>query len=137
MLTVTQLARSCGMTSDAVRYYCKKGLIVAERHPYNGYRLFSEENIHWLIFIQKAKRLGFTLSEIRKIREDADKGCSPCPRVREMLSNRIQENKARIDELQVLQNRMELAFVMWSKMSDEEPEGRTVCRLIESYSEIE
>lgn len=137
MLTVTQLARSCGMTSDAVRYYCKKGLIIAERHPHNGYRLFSEDNVHWLIFIQKAKRLGFTLSEIRKIRDDADNGQSPCPRVRKMLDVRIQENKLRIDELKSLQGRMETAFRLWSDIPDEDPVDHSFCRLIESYSEVE
>lgn len=135
MLTVTQLARSCGTTQDTVRYYCKKGLIIAERHPDNGYRLFGEDNVHWLNFIQKAKLLGFTLSEIHKIREDADKGNSPCPRVRELLLSRIHENKLRIDELKILQNRMEKAFLQWSKIEDEVPEGHSFCHLIESFTD--
>lgn len=137
MLTVTQLARCCGTTSDTVRYYCKKGLIIAERHPENGYRLFGEDNIHWLNFIQKAKLLGFTLREIHKIREDADKGDSPCPRVRELLLSRIQENKIKIDELIVLQHRMEKAFLKWSEIPDVVPEGHSFCRLIESYADEE
>lgn len=132
MMTVTQLARETGATADAVRYYTRMGLLLPVRNPENGYRLYKTDEINWLKFIRQAKDLGFTLHEIQEIMQDRDAGHSPCPRVRQILENRIVENRQRLDEMQALQQRMEDALTKWSKMTDGMPRGSSVCHLIES-----
>jgi len=63
---------------------------------------------------------------------DADKGRSPCPRVREIIQRRMWENRQRLDELNALQTRMEDAVQQWSAMPDGMPDGHSICHLIES-----
>jgi DNA-binding transcriptional MerR regulator len=46
------------------------------------------------------------LSEIKQITEHADHGESPCEDVRRIIQHHIRENRARIDEMLKLQNRM-------------------------------
>ena len=130
--TVTELAKRCNTTPHAVRYYTRMGLLRPERHPDNGYRLYDGPEIPWLIFVQKAKRLGYTLKEIKQIMHDADDAVSPCPRVRDILQRRIVENRQHLDELMALQVRMEQALVQWEHMPDGVPDGTSVCHLIES-----
>ena len=91
MLTVTGLARRSGATPHAVRYYTRMGLLRPERDPDNGYRLYKPREVNWLRFTRQAKQLGYTLNEIKAIMHDADRGQSPCPRVREILQRRIVE----------------------------------------------
>lgn len=133
-LTVTDLANRSGATPHAVRYYTRMGLLRPKRNPDNGYRLYRHSEVGWLRFIRQAKRLGYTLSEIREIMHDSDQGKSPCPRVREILGQRIDENRRQLDELMALQTRMEQALEQWSDMPDGVPDGDSVCHLIESFS---
>lgn len=134
MLTVTELARRSGATPHAVRYYSRMGLLRPERNPDNGYRLYEHKEVGWLRFIRQAKRLGYTLSEIREIMHDSDQEKSPCPRVREILLRRIDENRQQLDELMNLQARMEQALEQWAELPDGVPDGHSVCHLIESFA---
>lgn len=134
MLTVTELANRSGTTTHAVRYYTRLGLLKPRRDPGNGYRLYQPNEVTWLRFIRQAKRLGYTLGEIRNIMHDADQGQSPCPRVREILQQRIEENRLQLEELMTLQTRMEEALEQWAKMPDGIPDGHSVCHLIESFA---
>lgn len=135
MLTVTELARRSGATPHAVRYYTRMGLLRPERNPANGYHLYKPREINWLRFIRQAKCLGYTLNEIREIMHDSDQAKSPCPRVREILLLRIDENRRHLEELLALQTRMEQALAQWADMPDGVPDGHSVCHLIESFAE--
>ena len=131
-ITVTELANHSSATPHAVRYYTRMGLLKPVRHPDNGYRLYAPRDIAALKFIRQAKMLGYTLSEIREILHDAEMGNSPCPRVREIIEKRIMETRSKLEELKVLQERMENALMKWSKMPDGIPDGHTICHLIET-----
>ncbi len=135
VLTVTELANKSGTTPHAVRYYSRMGLLRPERHPENGYRLYKQSEVNWLRFIRQAKSLGFSLSEIKKIMHDSDSGQSPCPRVREILQHRIEDNRIKLNEMEALQSRMENALDSWGEMPDGVPDGDSVCYLIESFTE--
>ena len=67
MFTVKELARQCDAPAHVVRYYARIGLIHAAGKRDNGYRLFARDDAVKIRFIRRAKRLGFTLGEIRKI----------------------------------------------------------------------
>ena len=134
MLTVSELANRSGATPHAVRYYTRMGLLRPERNPDNGYHLYKPREINWLRFIRQAKQLGYTLNEVKAIMHDADRGQSPCPRVREILQRRIVENRRHLEELIDLQTRMEEALLEWADKPDGVPDGHSVCHLIESFS---
>lgn len=133
MLTVNELAIQGNAPAHVVRYYARIGLIKPSGQQENGYRLFKPRDASRLRFIRMAKQLGFTLNEIREITRHADKGESPCADVRKIIQQHIRENRARIDEMLKLQNRMEQALEKWQDMPDGVPDGRSVCHLIESF----
>ena len=67
-LTIGQVAQRAGMGIETVRFYEREGLLNRPaRSPSSGYRLYEEEVIARLLFIQRAKELGFTLNEIREL----------------------------------------------------------------------
>lgn len=134
LYTVTELANRCETTPHAVRYYTRMGLLRPKRNPENGYRLYKVDEVSWLRFVRQAKRLGYTLREIKEIMHDVDDNNSPCPRVRDILMKRIDENGEHLDELIALQRRMEKALEQWGKMPDGVPDGHSVCHLIESVT---
>ena len=133
MLTVTELAKLSDTKPNVVRYYTRRGLLSPKRDPNNGYRLYQPRDARWLRFVRQAQDLGYTLNEITEIMQEADRGQSPCPRVREILQRHIVENRRRLEELMALQSRMEQALRDWSERPDGTPDGHSLCHLIESH----
>jgi MerR family transcriptional regulator, Zn(II)-responsive regulator of zntA len=135
MFLVSELAKQCEVTTDAIRYYTRLGLLKPERNMENDYRLYNKVDIKRLKFIHRAKHLGYTLNEITQIFQECEKSKSPCPKVREIIQRRIVENRKKIDQALKLQEHMEKALVSWEDMPDGVPDGHTICLLIESFDE--
>ena len=134
MLTVSEVAKQTGVSAHTVRYYVREGLLLPIKQAENSYSLFSPTEVSRLQFIRTAKMLGFTLNEIRQILENAQMGESPCADVREVIQQHIVDNRRRIEEMQQLQKRMELAVTKWETMPDGMPDGHSICHLIESMN---
>jgi len=98
-LRIGEVARSTGVTPDALRYWEREGLIPApERRP-SGYREFPASTIERVRFLLRAKRLGFSLEEIRNLVQLQESRASTSHEVREAVLVRIRDLDARIEEL--------------------------------------
>ena len=137
MFTAAVLAKKSGTSVFTVRHYARIGLLRPSRDLANGYKMYRQADVQRLRFVSAAKELGFSLAEIEDILGHADAGESPCPDVRQIVERRIEENQRKIDELIRLQNRLEKARIAWKRMKNSEPDGHSVCRLIESFSEAD
>jgi MerR family transcriptional regulator, Zn(II)-responsive regulator of zntA len=135
MITASILAKKADVPIFTVRYYTRIGLLRPSRDLRNGYKIYKPADAERLRFISAAKELGFTLAEIEEILGHAVHGDSPCPMVRDVVERRIEENKEKIRELKRLQKRLEEAAEMWKTMKNSEPDGHSVCRLIESFTD--
>lgn len=61
-----EIAKLANVNIETLRYYEKQGLLPAPSRSASGYRLYTEEVLIRLTFIQNAKSCGFTLKEIKK-----------------------------------------------------------------------
>ncbi len=132
-MNVRDVAVLANVKPEVVRYYSRIRLITPHKSKKNGYKLYGDDDISRLIFIRKSKELGYTLNEIRNILSHANAGKSPCPMVREIIENRIDDNRQRLDDMLDLQQRMEIAVEQWKQLPDGMPDGDSVCVLIESF----
>ena len=64
MLTIGKLARSAGVGVETVRFYERKGLLPEPPRSLSGYRQYPPDTVERLLFIRRAKELGFALREI-------------------------------------------------------------------------
>ena len=131
-IRVEQLARAAGVSAHTVRYYVRRRLLRPRRNPQNGYNEFSDEDARTLAFIRRAQALGFTLSEIATILEMSRRRESPCPLVRDIVRQRLDEFGTQLEELLEMRGRMQRALAKWRRMPDSVPTGHEICRLIES-----
>lgn len=70
MKLISQLSRETGVPVGTIRFYEKSGLISGARKPgveTNNYLYYGDDVIDKLRFIQMAKDVGFTLSEIKEV----------------------------------------------------------------------
>jgi len=63
-LTIGGLATAAGVNIETIRYYERRGLLVAPARTRAGYRQYDADDVWRLAFIRRAKALGFTLTEI-------------------------------------------------------------------------
>ncbi len=62
---VGQLAKEVGINIEAVHYYEKIKLLPKPKRKESKYRVYNEMDVKLLLFIKRAKELGFTLKEIK------------------------------------------------------------------------
>lgn len=63
--SIGQIAKELGIKTSALRFYEKEGLISPQSRTDSGYRLYSLETLADVRLIQRAQRVGFTLSDIK------------------------------------------------------------------------
>lgn len=120
-MKISELAKQAGTTRDTIRHYVSTGLLSANRDVSNGYQIFNKQALDRLRFIKTAQQLGLSLDDIRAIFTDAKQAHSPCPRVRELIQQRITETRQKIAELTHLCNHMESSLAEWEQMPDSSP----------------
>jgi len=136
MMTANILAKKSDVSLYTVRHYTRIGLLKPVRNSNNNYKIYQPSDTVRVRFIKAAGNLGFSLTEIADVLDEAKHGKSPCPMVREIIVRRIEENRRKIKEMQKLQKKMETALENWKQMKNSMPNGDSVCHLIESVGEI-
>lgn len=135
-MKVADLAKRADVTAETVRYYARIGLLEPGREE-NGYRRFGVPDLNRLTFIRRAQDLGLSLKEINEVLMQAQKGDSPCPMVRELVSAHLEELRCRIRELQQVEARLSSALDAWREMPDGVPNGDHICHLIENWGSMD
>lgn len=133
-MKVNQLADLLGISGDTVRYYSRIGYLKPRKNPINGYKEYRQKDAQRLKFILSARQLGFTVADIGRILDEADRGNTPCPTVRKIINQRLQETEQKFAEAMALYERMKAASSDWEKRPDKHPTGDMICHLIEDFS---
>ena len=64
-MNIGEAAQLSGLPAKTIRYYEEAGLVVPASRGANGYRRYSEADVHRLRFLQRARSLGFSIQECR------------------------------------------------------------------------
>jgi len=126
-LTVGVLAKRIGVRPSAVRFYERRGLVASERLA-NGYRVYGQEAVGVLRFINRAKALGFSLEEVREILTLRRGGAEPCDCVRAMIERNLLAIDERITELSRLRRQLR---ALTSNSARKRP-AEAICPILES-----
>jgi len=101
LYTVTQLAQDLGLTPRALRFYEDKGLIAPKRAGTT--RVYTHRDRARMILIQRGKRLGFSLAEIRRYLDLYDADMTQRAQLRHLLA----AVTSRLDQLQLQREALE------------------------------
>lgn len=105
-LSIGGLSKLTGCNIETIRYYEKIALLPAPARTEGGHRLYQASMQKRLMFICKARRLGFTLEEVRNLLELTDGGYS-CDEVKQVVLGHLGVVRNKIDELVTLESSLE------------------------------
>jgi DNA-binding transcriptional MerR regulator len=123
------LSKKYGISSSAVRYYEKLGLITSRRSENNGYREYSDDMARRLQFIKNAQSVGFSLENIKTILNiGAQDDLTCCDSVRELLHHKILEVQKQIHHLKTMKNYLVGIENIWATQINSVDNG--LCHLL-------
>ena len=102
-MNIGRAAELTNLPAKTIRFYEEIELIKPQRAS-NGYRDYSDEDIHRLKFLQRARSLGFSIDECRvlfSLYEDEDRASAD---VKAIALTKIEAVDAKIRELQSLRD---------------------------------
>jgi DNA-binding transcriptional MerR regulator len=83
------LAKVTGVSPDTIRHYEKIGVLPKAARTETGYRVYPESAVERVLVVQRALRIGFTLSELSEVLKSRDAGGAPCRRVYEIAHAKL------------------------------------------------
>lgn len=87
---------------ETIRFYEKIGILPKPRRR-GRYRLYEAADIGRLVFVRRARELGFTLDEVRALLRLAGAGADACGEVRDLAAAHLKDVRARIADLQAME----------------------------------
>lgn len=66
-MNIGALSSASGIQAKLIRHYESIGLIPRAKRNESGYRQYTDNDVHTLQFIKRARGLGFSLTEIKKL----------------------------------------------------------------------
>jgi DNA-binding transcriptional MerR regulator len=100
-LRIGDVARSAGVNIQTLRYYERRGLVVAGFRRHSGQREYDATDVSRVRTIKAAQRLGFTLAEIQEM-FDLSAHRRTTGELRARAAAKIEEIDARIARLKVM-----------------------------------
>lgn len=96
---VGQLAEEVGINTETVRYYEKLKLLPKPKRRESRYRVYDEIDLKRLLFIKRAKELGFTLKEIKELFGLRIDSGARCGDVKHLTEHKLKDVDNRIRDL--------------------------------------
>ncbi|MEO4041883.1 Cu(I)-responsive transcriptional regulator [Hoeflea sp. CAU 1731] len=118
-MNIGTVSAKSNLPAKTIRYYEEIALVSPSRRE-NGYREYSENDLHRLRFLQRARNLGFTIEECRMLLSLYDDKNRASADVKSVALGKIEEVDRKIAELRSL--RMTLAALADHCHGDNRPD---------------
>ncbi|WP_337865546.1 heavy metal-responsive transcriptional regulator [Ignavibacterium sp.] len=123
------LAKEAGLNIETIRYYEKMNLLPKPRRKQDSnYRIYDEDDLKRLIFIKRAKELGFTLKEIKELFDLRIDSRAKCGDVKHLTEHKLKDVDNRINDLKKIRN----VFVKLINQCVNEEVSSDDCPILES-----
>jgi MerR family transcriptional regulator, copper efflux regulator len=110
MMQIGEIAKRTCLTVDAIRFYEKCKLLPRAVRSAGRFRLYGENSVERLRFIQQMQGLGFSLREVGELIQLRERKVEACESVRELLTGKLADVRAKMRELRQLETELEADF---------------------------
>lgn len=121
-----EIAKRTGCNLETVRYYEKVGLLPDPPRTQGGHRAYGANHERRLRFVLRARRLGFTLDEIRALLKLVDERNAPCGQIRDVAATHLRDVQEKIVDLKRMERLLKDVIAQCADSS------RPECPLVEA-----
>ncbi|MEM5469803.1 MAG: Cu(I)-responsive transcriptional regulator [Paracoccaceae bacterium] len=100
-LNIGEVSKRTGLRAKTIRYYEDIGLVKPLRDT-NDYRVFRESDFHKLVFLGRARALGFSIDECRNLLALYEDETRASAEVKDITRKHLEEIEAKITDLQAM-----------------------------------
>lgn len=101
-MNIKDVSQRAGIPAKTIRYYEEIGLIRPLRSA-NGYRAFRESDLHKLAFLARARGLGFSIEDCRRLLALYEDRSRASADVKALAQSHLEDIARKIAELQAMQ----------------------------------
>lgn len=101
-MNIGQASYKSGVSAKMIRYYESIALLPEAARKDSGYRDYDEDDIHRLVFVRRARDLGFSIDRIRDLLDlwnDRDRGNAEVRAVANAHITELQTQAHKLDEM--------------------------------------
>ena len=124
-MNIGEVSTRANLPAKTIRYYEEIGLVKPLRDT-NGYRAFRESDVHKLVFLGRARALGFTIEDCRALTALWEDKARASADVRNIASDHLIQIEAKIADLQAMHET--LSHLVSSCAGDHRPD----CPILQS-----
>lgn len=126
--SIGELAKRVGSNVETVRYYERIGVLPSPARTAANYRVYDDAHLHRLSFIMRARRLGFSLEQVRTLLALSGQASQPCAEVHDIARAHREDIDQKIADLTALRTELDalLSHAHTGIIAD--------CRIIEALS---
>ncbi len=99
-MNIGEAAKASGVNAKLIRHYEELGIIPKASRSASGYRVYSDADVHILSFVKRARGLGFSMQEIKRLVSLWRNRSRASAEVKKMALAHIQTLESKIEELQ-------------------------------------
>lgn len=97
------LSKRTGCNIETIRYYEQIGLMPEPARSGGGHRIYDDNSIKRLIFVCRARELGFSLREVRGLLGLVDGGGYSCAEVKALTLDHLRDIRDKIADLRTVE----------------------------------
>lgn len=131
-MKIGELGRATGFKDKTIRYYERRGLLPDPGRSSSGYRQYGQEDVERLRFVQKAKRLGFSLIDIKSVLQIHGRREPTCTHVKSLLDEKLAQVDVLLKDLRAFSKELARLRSQATGIEDCRPTGGRVCGIIEN-----
>jgi DNA-binding transcriptional MerR regulator len=98
MLTIGEVAKKVDVAIGAIRFYERKGLLKPAVRSEQNNRLYSDDDLNWLVFIKCLRETGMSVEDIKKYYDKVNEGTSTLPERIKLIQDQRQKLLKDIEE---------------------------------------
>ena len=102
-MNIGDVASAAGLPAKTIRYYEDIGLIRPARAT-NGYRSYSDQDLHKLRFLGRSRALGFSIDDCRALLALYEDDARASAEVRRIARRHLDEIESKIADLRAMQD---------------------------------
>ncbi len=130
LVTIGKASSLTGVSAKMIRYYEKIGILKKANRTDAGYRLYNQAQLQQLGFIRRAKKLGFSMTEVQSLLNfwlDTDRESR---NVKQLALSHLHEINEKIRELEQMKGVLQ-------KLADEcDGNDNSDCPILEGLAQI-